>query len=144
MIEDDTPFTEDEMAQAAALIDAIDDNDIHALKELLASSVSVNFLCENETPLMRGIKKGVSLDLVQLLIDAKVYLNEVDKHGNTALMMAVQREQMEVVKALIEAGAKIDIANGKGFTAKSMAGLIKREDMVILFTLAQSMENPKC
>lgn len=51
-------------------------------------------------------------DLVQAMIDAGASVNHISGYGYTALNQAAESGQVGVAKALIEAGAKVNLTNG--------------------------------
>lgn len=76
-----------------------------------------------QTPLLASLAKADDPNMVEIarrLIEAGASPNDADSSGTTPLMLAVQRSS-ELVKALIDAGAKVDAENAKGETAKSLA-----------------------
>lgn len=62
---------------------------------------------EGCTMLMKASYKG-NLDLVNLLIVKKVDVDQMDHHGNTALIWALIAKQYQVAQLLIGSGAKIN------------------------------------
>lgn len=56
-------------------------------------------------------------DILRILIQADANINAVSRKGNTALMLAVKREQVANVEKLCQLGADLDVANNKGHTA---------------------------
>ena len=51
----------------------------------------------------------------------QIYLNEKDKDGNTALILASSNGNVEVVKYLIDSGANVNIKNNECKTALDLA-----------------------
>lgn len=54
--------------------------------------------------------------LIESLVPLGVNLNAEDKHGTTALMFAIQQNDLELAKQLIEKGAKVNYVNSQGMT----------------------------
>jgi len=55
-----------------------------------------------------------------LVEDAKIDVNAVDKDGYTAIFGAAYRGDNDVVKYLVEKGAKLDLRNSKGWSVTDM------------------------
>ena len=58
---------------------------------------------------------------VEDLLNAGCPVNLADEHGNTALIVAVQNDQVELVKLLIKRGADVNHQNLTGNTALHFA-----------------------
>lgn len=81
---------------------------------LLANGADANFSgAWRRTSLMEANSAGK----VQLLVARGARVNAQDEEGRTALMHAVDRGDVEVVEALLQAGADAAIRDGKGATA---------------------------
>ena len=81
---------------------------------LLAKGADVNFLGrDGETALM----EVNSAEKVRLLVARGAQVNTRDKEARTALMFAVDRGDVEVVEALLQAGADASVVNEKGAPA---------------------------
>ncbi|MBO5997921.1 MAG: ankyrin repeat domain-containing protein [Alphaproteobacteria bacterium] len=111
------------------------------VNNLIADGVDVNL----ETP---DGRKNVPLsfasyygkaELVQTLIDNKADINHQNSMGYTALMTAVVMGHTQVVKKLLDAGAKVDIAR-HGRTALDMAKKCGRQDIEQLLIQAQNKQ----
>ena len=71
--------------------------------------------------LVKAAKSG-DLDKVnQLIAGGSIDINYQDNGDNTALIWAAYKGREDVVKALIEAGAKLDIQDNGGETALTLA-----------------------
>ncbi len=57
-----------------------------------------------------------SLELVTLLVGMDIDLNAVDRRGRTAMHGAARLAKNAIVEVLAENGARVDIADGRGFT----------------------------
>lgn len=83
---------------------------------------------EGNTPLMNVIKrnnsserfKESSLQVVSRLIQNRANLNSMNHEGNTAILIAAQKNHHEVVKLLLEAGADVNLFNNQGEDFKSL------------------------
>lgn len=93
------------------LFDALESNDVNAVREILKKGADVNAKGENGmTPLMYAS----GAELIQLLIDHGADVNAKSDRGYTALMISYEAE---TTKKLIENGAEIDAKDNKGDTA---------------------------
>ncbi|XP_039501967.1 poly [ADP-ribose] polymerase tankyrase [Drosophila santomea] len=71
------------------------------------------------TPFMFACQNGFT-DVVRLLIK-DVSFDAVDNQGCTAIFHAIEKNHVEVVKLLVEAGVNATIANNKGYTPTQVA-----------------------
>jgi ankyrin repeat protein len=58
---------------------------------------------------------------VRLALESGVDVNAVNEHGQTALHGAVYRAANTIIEALIEAGARTDLADERGRTPLALA-----------------------
>lgn len=72
------------------------------------------------TALINAVKSG-KLSTVQLILSRKPSVNQKNGLGKTALMLAVERRQVGIVKALLKNGANPHIRDISGQTARSIA-----------------------
>jgi ankyrin repeat protein len=86
-----------------------------AVKILIEFNADVNIEgAMGQTPLMYASWKGYA-DIVQLLLNDNAEVNKLSKYGETALFYAIRNtNDPEVVRLLLEAGAKADIINSQG------------------------------
>lgn len=90
----------------AALIEAVEKQDMAAVEKCLATGVDVNAMDKfGRSPLDKAIELG-SVVMVKRLIQAGIHLNKVDPDGISFLEGAVRAQQREVIRVLLEAGAK--------------------------------------
>ncbi len=90
------------------------------------------------TPLMFLIesKSPNTCEIARLLIEKKLDLDvQKEKNGNTALMLAVSINNPELVKLLLENGAKTDIKNKFNETAMDIARKDKSGEIIKLLNL---------
>ncbi len=88
---------------------------------------------DGDTPLMVAAGVGVysqgespgepeeSADAVKLLLDLGAPVNDVDRNGETALHGPAWRGSNEAVKLLVNAGAKLDVRNNRGWLPLTIA-----------------------
>jgi hypothetical protein len=62
-----------------------------------------------------------SADAVKLLLDLGATVNDVDKNGETALHGPAWRGSNEAVMYLVDAGAKLDVRNARGWLPLTIA-----------------------
>lgn len=101
------------------LMKAIDENDIEKVRKLIEQGANLNIQYEewdNETPLIRSLKKGHD-EIANLLLDngamvdvplIRNYWGDVEK-GTCALFEAVIRNKYDIVKKMISQGAKLNV-----------------------------------
>jgi len=104
-----------------ALIAAIDSNFPVIVKTLLARGINTKGKSGEE--LLRVASQAGMLELVKMLLANKVNVNAVDEQGRTALLQATRPcgtgicdDRVGVAKALLEAGADVNLANKDGQT----------------------------
>lgn len=68
----------------------------------------------------RAIEAGDAIDVGRLL-DARYDIDALDEHGQTGLLLASTHGRTEVVRTLIERGAKLDVAAKYNLTALMLA-----------------------
>ena len=76
------------------------------------------------TALIHSASANNNIEIAETLINARSDINARGTHGNTALIMATLKGNMAFVKALVEAGADLNVSadtEGKGSTALSIA-----------------------
>lgn len=75
---------------------------------------------------------GGYLDLTKYLLEQGADPNAVDFGGNTVLMDLVFKGDVELIKLLLQYGADTSHQNLRGFTARDLAVMFNREDVVRL------------
>lgn len=124
-----------------SVVNAIDDNGTTMLilacyrgnKEvaqfLIDNGADLNYVSKNGTALMACVVKNESL-LVDELLKKKTNLDLTDANGITALMLAVQFTNFEMVKKLVSAGANKALKCNQNKTAFEYAVFSNNEDIV--------------
>ncbi|MCX7024261.1 MAG: ankyrin repeat domain-containing protein [Spirochaetes bacterium] len=84
------------------------------------------------SPLMDAVKVGTP-EIIAYLLSIGVDTNLVSKDGQTALIIAVGRNDIETARKLLDAGADPDLADKLGLSARKYASLFHNPDMTALF-----------
>ncbi len=96
----------------AAMARAVLYNDIEEVEAILKNDeFDVNFMVDTEfgkRPLISHAIHCGNIDMVKLLLARHPVLNESDKYGNTPLNEAVLRNRVDIVEALLDAGADVN------------------------------------
>jgi ankyrin repeat protein len=99
------------------LIDAVIDNDLPKVKELIASGADVNFQNGYKmTALITASRRGY-LEIVKELITAGANPNLQNKCGETALMLASKEGYINIMRELLAGGADVNLKDDYGITA---------------------------
>ena len=89
------------------LIYAVRKSQISSVQVLLKWKADVNSRNKKgKAALMYAVEDNKNLEKVLLLIEAGAKINTKDNDGNTALSLAIEAGNSEIIKLLIEAGAK--------------------------------------
>ncbi|MGE3318299.1 MAG: ankyrin repeat domain-containing protein [Candidatus Berkiella sp.] len=70
------------------------------------------------------------IDDVKMLIKDGGDVNEADKHGNYPVIIAASRNDLEMLKVLVKAGAKLRVTNEDGDNAATWAKRHNNPEMV--------------
>lgn len=69
-----------------------------------------------QSPVIIAVECGVSLRMLQFLLDAGADVNSVNADGQTLLSLAALQGKVYMVKLLLERGADVNIADNNGYT----------------------------
>lgn len=83
---------------------------------------------KNGSPLCQAVAKG-DIDTVKKMIEFGSNINEAS-NGLTPIMVAARYNKVEILKLLLENGAKTSIKDEKGFTALKHAELSNAKEAV--------------
>ena len=86
------------------------------------------------TPLMAAVVKG-NTKIVQLLLNKKVNLNATDGNGTTALIYATMFRYYDIIKALVKAGADVELKDNRKNGAVDYAILANDDKMMELLKI---------
>ncbi len=100
-----------------ALILATWNRQMEALRFLLGKGAAVDLQADGFAALNLANDAGV----VRLLLDRGADPDIPDGNGDTALMSAAEKGDVEIVKLLVDAGADISVSRGNGWTALKLA-----------------------
>lgn len=106
-----------------ALIYAADLGRLDIVRVLVHADADLNVRAglRRGTPLMLAVLSG-DLAVVQFLVGLPgIDLNAQGAHGNTALTIAVSMGRVDMVQALVNAGADVDVENFEHQTARMLA-----------------------
>lgn len=98
---------------------------------LIENGANLNFSSRNGTALMACVFKS-EFELVDELISKKANLDLTDGNGMTALMLAVQYTNVEMVRKLVMAGANKALKCKQEKTAFEYAAFSGNEDIIDL------------
>jgi len=125
---------------AGSLHEAIDDDDMDELEDLLKWKPNLREKCQKlgETkgysPIMKAAFKG-NARAMDLLIDYGANVNEVDSLGYSVLMRSVLAKSLPCVKLLVDAGAVVNYVQktpimDMGLSALKIAELMREKEIV--------------
>lgn len=108
------------------IVKAVHDDDLVALKGLVATGADVNVVDRNvnSTALMKAVSNG-NQEIVKFLLHAGADPNVRNINGRTALMMLGAGPSIEIVRALLSAGARVNRKDEEGNTALINAATVE-------------------
>lgn len=98
---------------------------------LINNQADLNYVSKNGTALMACVMKN-QFQLVDELFNKSVNLDLTDTNGITALILAVQFKNVEMVKKLVKAGANKEIKCKQNKTAFEYAVFSNNEEIINL------------
>ena len=111
----------DPVKHADSIIAAIEEHDVHALRELIYSGVDVNIPnSDNAIPLIFAAHL-VDLDCLKILVESNADLDIAENDGWTALMFVAHAGSLEASKYLLERGASPFELNEEEYSAYDIA-----------------------
>jgi len=112
-------------------------------KDLDGNNLLTGFLSNLNKPLSQYSQKSFLSNLISSFIDSGVDINEKNNEGNNAILLSVDKNDIETVELLIEKSADINVQNKNDITPLALAvmkGSNEYFDMVCL--LLSSNANP--
>jgi uncharacterized protein len=100
-------------------------------KLLIDSGGDINLLTKMGTPLMAAVVRGNN-EMAQLLIEKKADVNATDESGITALIYAVQFQNIAILKLLLQNNADKTHKDNEGKTAFEHAIFSRNEEIINL------------
>jgi ankyrin repeat protein/superfamily I DNA/RNA helicase len=111
------------------------------LELLLQAGAAPNLSTEHGvSPLILAIQEQNKVESLELLLKARVKLDQTDDFADSPLMHAVKCDHPEAVKSLIEYGADVNQQNSKGITPLDMAYDLKNNaaNMLLMHTTSRT------
>lgn len=131
---------------SSGLASAISTDNVREVNRYIRSGIDLSILNkEKKTPLIQAAEKGNIEILSALLKHAKEkdfdksFLESRDEEGNTALMLAASKREIQVMELLIKAGANIEACDDKGNTLFILAALTG--ELGVMHTLLNAKAN---
>lgn len=127
----------------AAIMDAIKENDIARVKELLARGIDIDAAdASGCTPLLKSVEKDYR-EIALFLVNEGANVNAYDLLGRNALYFAANRGDWDLIRLLVRQGADVNGTTGWGTTVLSIvAGKGNRE--IVEFLIARGAKiNPE-
>lgn len=109
-----------------ALIHSVSENQIESVRWLLDNGADVNIQDRGGYSALHFVAQERLVAIGKLLLDHNADLELRDKYGNTPLWTAVMnsRQELSIVKLLLDKGANLHNINGAGRTPKQMIDAI--------------------
>lgn len=122
------------------LLEAIENNNVSKVREILNSGVDINVEKDGEFPLETACWIG-NKEVVELLIENGADVNFADEcEFRTSLMLASRHGHTEIVKLLIEHGA--DVNAGDDYDATSLTRAAEAGHIEVVKLLIENGANP--
>mmetsp|Transcript_64285 Transcript_64285/g.114205 ORF Transcript_64285/g.114205 Transcript_64285/m.114205 type:complete len:708 (-) Transcript_64285:40-2163(-) len=124
---------------STALVIAARSGFAHIVKELLANGASTTLHTDDGSGMLHHTVSGGSVEAVKLMLDRKVPVDEPNEDGVTPLMLAAHTGELEVVKALCDAGADLNVAADGWGTALDSAKDSARDGAATVVEFLESL-----
>lgn len=132
-----TPKRRYQMFKDEDLLNALSKNDIREVRKAIDAGASFYLDWEPEymgSILHRALEWGVSLPILQLLVEKGAFVNDVNHNRTTALMRAAMANDLNAARFFIKRGADVNLKNRYGNTALIFAakeGNVKMIDLLL-------------
>lgn len=126
-----------------ALMNAVSTGDTRLVRLLIEHGADPSLgSFEQQTPLFLAAYHG-NVDMAALLVDAGANVNVAEtRYGFTALISAAKAGHGQMVRLLLEAGADSNARTGDGRSAKDLAWMFSRQDVVLIFERHDDAQRP--
>jgi len=113
---------------------AVRERHIEMVSLLIDSGADVNATSKdrNYTALMDAAQIG-EVEIAQLLLKNNADPNTQSKDGQTALILAVGRQDVDVIASLLQSGADYNLKDSMGMSALDYVNLFRNEKILALF-----------
>ena len=115
------------------LMAAVQAGDFAQVKKLVGDGADVNANTGGLLPLVEAINKKYT-DIAKFLVDEEANVNLQDKDGDTAIIVAALRGNMEILPLLKKQGADFNMRNKQGKTAL-MYGVYGKHSEIVRYLL---------
>jgi ankyrin repeat protein len=130
-----------EISKISKLIDlALRAEDAIAQKNQNGETLLLGFLKNLHKPLGEYNQKKMLSQLIETFIKSGVNIDEQDNEGNTPLLVAVEKNDLETVQLLVNNGADINLKNKEGSTPLSIAVMKGNKDYYDMIKLLLAFE----
>ena len=118
-------------ADVSSLIKAVGDNDLNAVRRILAEDAELAAARSREgiTPFHLSVTKGY-IGIVKMFIFANADVNVQDSSGATPIMRAAETGHFEMVRLLNESMADLRIRDEKGWTVLHYAATYGKPEII--------------
>ncbi|MEA1914351.1 MAG: ankyrin repeat domain-containing protein [Campylobacterota bacterium] len=133
-----------EISKISKIIDlALRSKDAIGQKNLKGDTLLLGFLKTLNKPLGQYNQKKMLSKLIATFIQSGINIDEQDDEGNTALIVAIQKNDLVTVRLLLGEGADVNLQNAQGSTPLSVAVMKGDKDFFDMVQLLLSFDaNP--
>ncbi len=137
------PNCKDNQGRIALMLAAENSDNVAVVEYLLSAGSSVDEKDENgQNALMYAVQIADNIDVLRCLVEkGGAQLNYIDKEGRTALMLAAESGQLEMVNYLLVKGADASISDNAGKKVLDYAKVEERGDIRELLGLPAVLED---
>jgi hypothetical protein len=103
------------------LVDAVEDNNLSAVTQLLEKGASPLVYTEYKSPILTTVIDNDNLPIFRALVEAGADVHGLDRHSNPLTHYAVRNADAEFLRLILEAGADPNAREPAGNTPMSIA-----------------------